>query len=139
MDKKSVLVVDDEPDILELVRYNLEKEGFSVETVSSGAEGLERAKTARPDLMVLDLMLPGMSGLEVCRCLKQDSKTRELPIVMLTAKGEESDVVQGLELGADDYVIKPFSPRILIARLRAAARRRNGGGDEGSRVRIREL
>jgi len=140
MDKASVLVVDDEPDILELVRYNLEKEGFAVETVLSGEEGLERARRGKPDLLVLDLMLPGMSGLEVCRCLKQDAKTKNLPIIMLTAKGEESDVVQGLELGADDYVTKPFSPKILVARLRAAARRKNGALREAdAKVRIKEL
>ena len=140
MDRNSVLVVDDEPDILELVRYNLEKEGFAVETALSGEEGLERARIGKPDLMVLDLMLPGMSGLEVCRCLKQEAKTKNLPIVMLSAKGEETDVVRGLELGADDYITKPFSPKILVARLRAAARRRNSTLTAAdTKIRIKEL
>jgi two-component system phosphate regulon response regulator PhoB len=124
MAKEHILVVEDEDDILELLRYNLAKEGFRVTGVVSGEEALRTARSQPPDLIVLDLMLPGMDGLTVCRELKQDAKTRETPIIMLTAKGEEADIVAGLELGADDYVTKPFSPRVLLARLRAVLRRR---------------
>jgi two-component system alkaline phosphatase synthesis response regulator PhoP len=124
MANEHILAVEDEEDILELVRYNLEKEGYRVTGVLSGEEGLARARSQPPDLIVLDLMLPGMDGLTVCRELKQDAKTRDLPIVILTAKGEEADIVAGLELGADDYVTKPFSPRVLLARIRAVLRRR---------------
>jgi two-component system phosphate regulon response regulator PhoB len=124
MAKEHILVVEDEDDILELLRYNLAKEGFRVTGVVSGEEALRAARSQPPDLIVLDLMLPGMDGLTVCRELKQDAKTREVPIIMLTAKGEEADIVAGLELGADDYVTKPFSPRVLLARLRAVLRRR---------------
>ena len=125
MAKESILVVEDEDDIRELLRYNLAKEGYQVTGSASGEEALKAVKAARPDLLVLDLMLPGMDGLEVCRSLKQDPLTRNLPIVMLTAKGEEADIVAGLELGADDYVTKPFSLRVLLARLRAVLRRRS--------------
>ena len=125
MAKESILVVEDEDDIRELLRYNLAKEGYQVTGSASGEEALKAVKAARPDLLVLDLMLPGMDGLEVCRSLKQDPQTRNLPIVMLTAKGEEADIVAGLELGADDYVTKPFSLRVLLARLRAVLRRRS--------------
>ena len=124
MANEHVLAVEDEEDILELVRYNLEKEGYRVTGVVSGEEALRRARSQPPDLIVLDLMLPGMDGLTVCRELKQDAKTRDLPIIILTAKGEEADIVAGLELGADDYVTKPFSPRVLLARVRAVLRRR---------------
>ncbi len=124
MAKEHILVVEDEEDILELLRYNLAKEGYRVTGVLSGEEGLRTARSQPPDLIVLDLMLPGKDGLTVCRELKQDAKTRDLPIIILTAKGEEADIVAGLELGADDYVTKPFSPRVLLARLRAVLRRR---------------
>ena len=124
MAKEHILVVDDEEDILELVRYNLVKEGYRVTAVASGEEALKSARSARPDIILLDLMLPGVDGLEVCRLLKQDSKTRHVPIIMLSAKGEEADIVTGLELGAADYITKPFSPRVLVARLRAVLRRR---------------
>jgi len=124
MAKEHILVVEDEEDILELLRYNLAKEGFRVTGVLSGEEAVRAARSTPPDLIVLDLMLPGMDGLTVCRELKMDAKTREAPIIILTAKGEEADIVAGLELGADDYVIKPFSPRVLLARLRAVLRRR---------------
>ena len=124
MAKEHILVVEDEEDILELLRYNLAKEGFRVTGVVSGEEAVRAARSSPPDLIVLDLMLPGMDGLTVCRELKMDAKTREAPIVILTAKGEEADIVAGLELGADDYIIKPFSPRVLLARLRAVLRRR---------------
>jgi two-component system alkaline phosphatase synthesis response regulator PhoP len=124
MANEHVLAVEDEEDILELVRYNLEKEGYRVTGAVSGEEALRHARSQPPDLIVLDLMLPGMDGLTVCRELKQDARTRDLPIIILTAKGEEADIVAGLELGADDYVTKPFSPRVLLARLRAVLRRR---------------
>jgi two-component system phosphate regulon response regulator PhoB len=124
MANEHILAVEDEEDILELLRYNLEKEGYRVTGVVSGEEALRAARSTPPDLIVLDLMLPGMDGLTVCRELKQDAKTRDLPIIILTAKGEEADIVAGLELGADDYVTKPFSPRVLLARLRAVLRRR---------------
>jgi two-component system phosphate regulon response regulator PhoB len=123
MAKKKILVVDDEEDILELVRYNLSREGYKILCASSGEEGLKIARVENPDLIVLDLMLPGVDGLDVTRRLKSDDTTRKIPIVMLTAKGEESDIVTGLELGADDYITKPFSPRVLVARVRTALRR----------------
>jgi two-component system alkaline phosphatase synthesis response regulator PhoP len=123
--KESILVVEDEDDIRELLRYNLTKEGYRVTCVASGEEALKAARALLPDLVLLDLMLPGVDGLEVCRLLKQEAQTRGLAIVMLTAKGEEADIVAGLELGADDYVTKPFSPRVLLARLRAVLRRRS--------------
>ena len=125
MAKESILVVEDEDDIRELLRYNLAKEGYQVTGSASGEEALKAVRVAMPDLVLLDLMLPGLDGLEVCRSLKQDPQTRNLPIVMLTAKGEEADIVAGLELGADDYVTKPFSLRVLLARLRAVLRRRS--------------
>ena len=123
MKKKHILVVDDEEDILELVRYHLDREGYVVACAATGEEALKLASKTPLDLLVLDLMLPGMDGLEVARHLKEEPNTRNLPVVMLTAKGEESDVVTGLELGADDYVTKPFSPRVLIARIKAVLRR----------------
>jgi two-component system alkaline phosphatase synthesis response regulator PhoP len=123
MVKPRILVVDDEEDILELVRYNLERDGYSVTCVLTGEEAVESARSSRPDLLVLDIMLPGLDGLEVCRTLKKDPATAGIPIVMLTAKGEETDVVVGLELGADDYLSKPFSPKVLSARVRAVLRR----------------
>lgn len=118
-----ILVVDDEDDLLELVRYNLLKEGYEVECVATGEDALKAARRQPPDLVVLDLMLPALDGLEVCRRLKGDPKTRHLPIIMLTAKGEETDMIAGLERGADDYIAKPFSPRVLAARVRALLRR----------------
>jgi two-component system alkaline phosphatase synthesis response regulator PhoP len=124
MANEPILVVDDEEDILELVRYNLQREGYRVLCSKSGEEALELARSKQPDLIVLDLMLPGMDGLAVTKALKSGDQTKEIPIVMLTAKGEESDIVAGLELGADDYVTKPFSPRILAARVRAVLRRK---------------
>ncbi len=125
MPKEKILVVDDEEDILELVRYNLAKEGFNVLCASTGEEGLNAAKSKLPDLIILDLMLPGIDGLDVARGLKSEKNTKDIPVIMLTAKGEEADIVTGLELGADDYISKPFSPRILTARVRAILRRRS--------------
>jgi len=134
-----ILVVDDERDILELVRYNLEKEGYRVSAVATGEDALSHARTRTPDLIVLDLMLPGVDGLEVCRNLKNDPKTMSVPIVMLTAKGTEADVVAGLELGASDYVTKPFSPRVLTARVRAVLRRGSEVESDAAAVRIGDL
>jgi two-component system alkaline phosphatase synthesis response regulator PhoP len=124
MSGEKVLVVDDEENIRELVKYNLDREGYRVTTVGSGEDALKQASSQVPDLIILDLMLPGIDGLDVCRKLKNDSKTTQIPIVMLTVKGEESDIVIGLELGADDYITKPFSPKVLLARLKAVLRRR---------------
>ena len=123
MARTRILVVDDEPDILELVQYNLSKAQYDVVGVASGEEALAQARTTPPDLIVLDLMLPGVDGLEVCKALKRDTRTAVIPIVILTARGEEADIVAGLELGADDYLTKPFSPRVLLARIRAVLRR----------------
>ena len=140
MAKQRILVVDDEEDILELLKYNLSREGYAADCVTSGEEALRSAESSPPDLIILDLMLPEMDGLEVCRRLKGGEKTRGVPIVMLTAKGEEADIVAGLELGADDYITKPFSPRVLAARIKAVLRRRASAVPEaGAAVRIGEL
>jgi two-component system phosphate regulon response regulator PhoB len=140
MTKEHILVVDDEEDILELLTYNLEREGYQVTGALSGEDALRKIKTMTFDLVILDLMLPGMDGLEITKSLKNDQKTRHLPILMLTAKGEEADIVTGLELGADDYVTKPFSPRILIARIRAVLRRKSEKpADESAVLRIHGL
>lgn len=140
MTAKSVLVVDDEEDILELLEYNLTKEGYRVQRVTSGEKALDAARDHHPDMILLDLMLPGLNGLEVCKRLKGNSRTSHIPIVMLTAKGEEADVVLGLELGADDYITKPFSPRVLIARMRAVFRRKSQAtSDEQLPVKVHEI
>ena len=120
---QQILVVDDEEDLLELVSYKLSKDGYRVQCVGTGEDALKTARKQPPDLIVLDWMLPSVDGLEVCRRLKSDPKTRDIPIIMLTAKGEESDMVAGLERGADDYIAKPFSPRVLNARIKALLRR----------------
>jgi two-component system alkaline phosphatase synthesis response regulator PhoP len=124
MAKQKILVVDDEEDILELLRFNLTKEGFTVVCAASGEEALKSAVSNRPDLVLLDLLLPGMDGLEVARRLKHDASTKDIPVIMVTAKGEEADIVTGLEVGAEDYITKPFSRKVLIARVRAALRRK---------------
>ncbi len=124
MSATHVLVVEDDEDIQQLVEYNLLKEGYKVSVAESGEDGLRVARADHPDLLLLDLMLPGIDGLEVCRTLKRDPATARMPVIMLTAKGEEADIVAGLELGADDYVTKPFSPKVLSARIRAVLRRR---------------
>jgi two-component system phosphate regulon response regulator PhoB len=140
MAKEKILVVDDEEDILELVRYNLAREGYHVAGTLSGEEALKQARTEAFDLIVLDLMLPGIDGLEVTKKLKANEKTQHIPIVMLTAKGEEADIVTGLELGADDYITKPFSPRVLVARVRTALRRRiDKQEDDTTVIHIHEL
>lgn len=123
MAKERILVVDDEEDLLKLVEYNLRNNGYQVECASSGEAALDRVRSAPPDLVVLDLMLPGIDGLDVCRIIKSDERTSQVPVIMLTARGEEADVVAGLELGAEDYVTKPFSPRVLLARIKAVLRR----------------
>ena len=123
MSKERILVVEDEQDILELVRYNLARENYQVFCASSGEEALKIVGSEPLDLMVLDLMLPGMDGLEVTRRLRNNHRTQNIFIVMLTAKGSEADIVTGLELGADDYITKPFSPRVLLARIKAVIRR----------------
>ncbi len=123
MPSKKILVVDDERDIAELIAFNLEREGYEVTTANTGEEGLSKAQSIIPDLIVLDIMLPGLNGLDVCRHLKSEHETQKIPIIMLTAKDEDIDVVTGLELGADDYLTKPFSPKILIARIRSVLRR----------------
>lgn len=120
---EKILVVDDEKDLLELVEYNLGKEGYKVLTAENGIDALKAAKKESPSLVVLDIMLPGMQGLEVLRELKKRPESQNIPVILLTAKGEELDKVLGLELGADDYVTKPFSPRELVARVKAVLRR----------------
>jgi two-component system phosphate regulon response regulator PhoB len=126
MPKGTILVIDDEADLVELVRYNLVREGFHVIAAHDGESGLKLAEQKSPDLVVVDLMLPGIDGLEVCRRLRSESRTFKIPILMLTAKASESDRVIGLELGADDYVTKPFSPSELVARVKALLRRAAG-------------
>jgi two-component system phosphate regulon response regulator PhoB len=124
MAHEHILVVDDEPDLLELIHYNLTQRGYEVTCVQSGEEALTQLEACAPDLVVLDLMLPGADGLEICRAMKRDTRTAAIPIIILSARGEEADVVAGLELGADDYLTKPFSPRVLQARIKAVLRRR---------------
>jgi len=128
MAHETILVVEDDADILELIAYNLEAQGYQVLRAGNGENGLRQAREKTPDLVLLDIMLPGIDGLEVCRNLKSDKETASLPIIMLTAKSEDSDVISGLELGADDYITKPFSPNILIARIRAILRRKTEAG-----------
>jgi len=123
MADEKILIVEDEEDVLELIRYNLDKNGYRTETAMTGPAALTKAQAVGPDLILLDLMLPGVDGLEVCRTLKKDPKTNAIPVVMVTAKGTEADVVTGLEMGAADYITKPFSPRVLLARIRAVLRR----------------
>jgi DNA-binding response OmpR family regulator len=133
MANETVLVIEDERDIVELIRYNLEREGFAVKAAGDGSAGLQMAERDLPDLVLLDLMLPKMDGLEVCKAMKENPRTTHIPVIMVTAKGEESDVVVGLSLGADDYIAKPFSPKVLVARVKAVLRRaemRESGAQE---------
>lgn len=140
MARERILVVDDEEDLLELIQYNLGKEGYRVTCVGSGEDALRAARHDLPDLVVLDLLLPSIDGLQVCKQLKSDPRSRHIPVVMLTAKGEEADIVTGLELGADDYLTKPFSPRVLLARIRAILRRRKAEDtDEPAATHVHEL
>jgi len=134
MTTRNVLVVDDEADLVELVSYNLKKEGFAVDSASDGEEALSKIRKKKYDLLILDLMLPGLQGMELCRILRNDPKTVHIPIIMLTAKGEEVDKVLGLEMGADDYVTKPFSPRELVARVKAVLRRAPGEKPSGAGI-----
>jgi two-component system, OmpR family, alkaline phosphatase synthesis response regulator PhoP len=142
--RQKVLSIEDDADIRELIKFNLEQEGYAVEEAATGAEGLDRIKRRQPDLVLLDLMLPGMPGLEICRVLRNAKETATLPILIVTAKGTEVDKVLGLEMGADDYVVKPFSPRELVARVKALLRRANplsepdsgGGAFEKGRLRM---
>jgi len=132
MGKGIIIVVEDEEDIREVIEYNLSREGFEVVSFADGSDALRAVESRRPALVLLDLMIPGMDGLEVCKRMKGKPSTRSIPIVMVTAKGEESDIVLGLGLGADDYIVKPFSPRELVARVKAVLRRgpllEDGGG-----------
>jgi len=138
--RENILVVDDEEDILELVQYNLSREGYQVRQAGTGEEGLKIARQKKPDLVILDLMLPGVDGLEVCKNLKNDPKTAHIPIIMLTAKSEEADMVTGLELGADDYIPKPFSPRVLLARVKTVLRRKlRESVEETETIKIEEM
>ncbi len=138
--KKKILAIDDEEDLLELLRFNLTRDGYNVVCAESGEEALEKVAASAVDLILLDLMLPGIDGLDVARALKKDNRTRKIPIIMLTAKGEEADIVAGLELGADDYITKPFSPRVLAARIKAVLRRNEKNSETASNItRIHEL
>jgi two-component system alkaline phosphatase synthesis response regulator PhoP len=135
-----VLVVEDERDVAELIRYNLGKEGYDVIVAPTGADGLKQARELHPDVILLDIMVPQLNGWEVCRRLKQDAETKNIPVIMVTGRVEEGDKVLGFELGADDYVTKPFSPRELLARIRAVARRGRAGETEKKLiVKIGEL
>jgi two-component system phosphate regulon response regulator PhoB len=135
MAQKRIVLIEDEPDIQELLAYNLEREGYAVSMVGDGEQGLQLVREVRPDLVLLDIMLPGIDGIEVCRMLRQDDQSAHMPIIMLTAKSEESDVVLGLGIGADDYVSKPFSPKELLARIKAQLRRQQIRQDtSGSRI-----
>jgi two-component system phosphate regulon response regulator PhoB len=133
---EKIVVIEDENDILEVIAYNLKREGYEVITSTSGEDGLEKIEKASPQLVVLDLMLPEIDGIELCRKLKSDPVTRAIPVIMVTAKGEESDVVLGLGVGADDYVTKPFSPKELVARVKAILRRSRTRPEGDSRERI---
>ncbi|MCB1615343.1 MAG: response regulator [Pseudomonadales bacterium] len=135
---KKVAVIEDEPDILDILVYNLGREGFDVVSAENGEEGLALVRQKKPDIVLLDLMLPGIDGLEICRRLKTEAPTSSIPVILVTAKGEESDVVLGLGLGADDYVIKPFSPRELVARVKAVLRRgeQSASQDKNDRIEI---
>src|SRR5476649_1984964 len=123
MAKKKILVVEDDPDISELITYNLERQGYEIACLYDGSHAVDFVHKRKPDLIILDLMLPEVDGIEICRTLKSDSTTKSIPIVMLTAKSEEADVVVGLQMGADDYIPKPFSPKVLVARIKAITRR----------------
>jgi two-component system phosphate regulon response regulator PhoB len=138
--KEKIFVVDDEEDILDLVEYYLAKEGFQISRFVSGEDVLQALRQQIPDLILLDLMLPGVDGLDVCRIIKRDTSLSDVPIIMITAKGEEADIVSGLELGADDYIVKPFSGRVLIARIKAVLRRHdNKVTNEDDVIKIHNL
>ena len=134
MSRQSVLVVEDEEDIMEVIRFNLEKEGYEVNQALSGEKALQVIENNLPSLILLDLMLPGINGLDLCRIFKQNDRTKAIPVIMLTAKSEDADIVAGLEMGAEDYITKPFSPRVLVARVRTILRRRERGVKDDSSV-----
>jgi DNA-binding response OmpR family regulator len=136
MPKETILVIEDDSDIVEIIQYNFEREGYRVITASNGEKGIDAVISRKPALIILDLMLPGLDGLEVCKRLRSNADTRSIPIVILTAKGEESDIVLGLGVGADDYVTKPFSPKELLARITAVLRRGDLKGDSPAGARI---
>ncbi len=133
------MVVEDEPDILEILRFNLEREGYAVESFTRGDDALDAVRGDPPDLLLLDLMLPGVDGLEITRILKREPETARMPLIMLTARNEEIDRIVGLELGADDYLAKPFSPREVVLRVKAVLRRGEGTAETASVVRVGEL
>jgi two-component system alkaline phosphatase synthesis response regulator PhoP len=140
MPGESLLIVEDDKDILELIKFNLQKEQYQIVCASSGEEALKAVKARTLNLILLDLMLPGIDGLEICKVLKSDPSTSTIPIIMVTAKGEDADIVLGLELGADDYLVKPFSPRVLIARIRAVLRRKlSVAADDKQVINFEEL
>jgi DNA-binding response OmpR family regulator len=134
-----VILIEDEKDIVELVRYNFRKEGFDVASFASGREGLEELHRNPPDLVLLDIMLPDVDGFEICKRLRAEEKLRSLPVIFLTAKGEELDRILGLELGADDYVVKPFSPRELVARVKAVLRRQARPAEKREVIEVQGL
>ena len=135
-----ITIIEDEEDIQHLLTYNLEKDGYRVTCFESGEDGLASLVAEPPDLVLLDLMLPGMDGMEVCRRFKQNATTRDIPVIIISAKGEESDIIAGLELGADDYLSKPFSPKILLARIRAVLRRKaEPVPDNSTAIQVDEL
>ena len=136
---KRILIVEDDRDIVELVRYNLEKDDFQVQAVGDGVSALAQVKKSAPDLVILDLMLPKLSGLEICKEIRRDASLNRLPILMLTARGDEADRVVGLEIGADDYVTKPFSPRELVARVKALLRRAEPPGEAVKTIEVGRL
>ena len=129
-----ILVIEDDEDIQELIRFNLEKEAYKVSCRGTAEDGIKSLAVKIPDLILLDLMLPGMDGLTACRRIRSEENTRQVPLIMVSAKGSEADVVTGLELGADDYITKPFSPRVLLARVRATLRRAGEPGDDGGEI-----
>ena len=131
---EKILIVEDEEDVAELICYNLTRQGFGCDTACNGLIALEKASSSVPDLVLLDLMLPEVDGLDVCRRLRSEPNTKHIPIIMVTARSDEADIVAGLELGADDYITKPFSPKVLIARVRAVLRRKNVSVPEKSAV-----
>jgi two-component system phosphate regulon response regulator PhoB len=137
--RQRIVIIEDEADIVEMVRYNFRKEGFDVESYSRGRDGLEALRRNPPDLLLLDIMLPDQDGLTICRQLRSEGRLKSLPIVFLTARGEEVDRIVGLEIGADDYVVKPFSPRELVARVKAVLRRQTRESDATDTVEIRGL
>jgi two-component system phosphate regulon response regulator PhoB len=140
MSNYKILVIEDEPEIREIIEYNLKREGYQLLEAESGEQGLRMAASQNPDLIILDIMLPGIDGLEICRQLKRDSHLHSIPLIMVTARTEETDVVTGLELGADDYITKPFSPRVLVARVRARLRARKTAVQSGdSPIRIKRI